>query len=349
MSKAFGGGQVVERHGVKIVAYANPPAHLAADASALYARNLFNFLSAFWDKDAGRPVLDAEIGDAVRLTLGGQDCEREAGGSVMDFISILSIFILACFVGYYVVWSVTPALHTPLMSVTNAISSVIVVGALIARLRSKRLPRAGWVWRRWSWPASNFRRLRGHGPDAGDVQAEGAVMPVHDAALPPWALVAYLVSGVLFILSLRGLFIADDFGARQPVWHGGMLIAVLTTMVTLAPIPPGHWWPRPTPQDLIVLAKITAAIVLGGAIGLIAARRIAMTAMPQLVAAFHSLVGMAAVLVGGRSLSWSRDLRHCRSAGRESVRSAGSRWGLASPSARSLFRAPWLPSSSLPG
>jgi NAD(P) transhydrogenase subunit alpha len=53
-------------------------------------------------------------------------------GGLMDFISILSIFVLACFVGYYVVWSVTPALHTPLMSVTNAISSVIVVGALIA-------------------------------------------------------------------------------------------------------------------------------------------------------------------------------------------------------------------------
>jgi NAD(P) transhydrogenase subunit alpha len=50
----------------------------------------------------------------------------------MDFLSILSIFVLACFVGYYVVWSVTPALHTPLMAVTNAISSVIVVGALIA-------------------------------------------------------------------------------------------------------------------------------------------------------------------------------------------------------------------------
>jgi len=50
----------------------------------------------------------------------------------MDFISILSIFVLACFVGYFVVWSVTPALHTPLMSVTNAISSVIIVGALIA-------------------------------------------------------------------------------------------------------------------------------------------------------------------------------------------------------------------------
>ncbi len=50
----------------------------------------------------------------------------------MTFISILSIFVLACFVGYFVVWAVTPALHTPLMSVTNAISSVIIVGALIA-------------------------------------------------------------------------------------------------------------------------------------------------------------------------------------------------------------------------
>ena len=54
----------------------------------------------------------------------------------MDFISILSIFVLACFVGYYVVWSVTPALHTPLMAVTNAISSVIIVGALVAAAAS---------------------------------------------------------------------------------------------------------------------------------------------------------------------------------------------------------------------
>ncbi len=64
--------EVAEKHGIKIVAYANPPAHLAADASALYARNLFNFLSAFWDKDAGRVVLDEEIGEAVRLTAGGK-------------------------------------------------------------------------------------------------------------------------------------------------------------------------------------------------------------------------------------------------------------------------------------
>jgi len=54
------------------------------------------------------------------------------GGAVDPFIFEFAIFVLAIFVGYYVVWSVTPALHTPLMSVTNAISSVIVVGALLA-------------------------------------------------------------------------------------------------------------------------------------------------------------------------------------------------------------------------
>ncbi|MES2492846.1 MAG: NAD(P)(+) transhydrogenase (Re/Si-specific) subunit beta [Pseudomonadota bacterium] len=116
--------------------------------------------------------------------------------------------------------------------------------------------------------------------------------------LPAWALLAYLVSGVLFILALRGL--SSPATSRSGNRYGmvGMGIAMITTIVTQAPIPPGHWWPRPTAQDLVILAKILAAITLGAVIGIVTARRIAMTAMPQLVAAFHSLVGMAAVLVG---------------------------------------------------
>ncbi len=65
-------GEVVTVHGVKIVGHRNVPSRLAADASALFARNLFNFLSAFWDKEAGKPVLDEEIGNAVRVTQGGK-------------------------------------------------------------------------------------------------------------------------------------------------------------------------------------------------------------------------------------------------------------------------------------
>jgi NAD(P) transhydrogenase subunit alpha len=65
-------GEIVVRHGVKIVGHKNVPSRLAADTSALFSRNLFNFLSAFWDKDKNAPVLDEEIGNAIRLTQGGK-------------------------------------------------------------------------------------------------------------------------------------------------------------------------------------------------------------------------------------------------------------------------------------
>lgn len=70
---------------------------------------------------------ESGVGDAVAAA-----ASSATAGTIDPFIFRLSIFVLAIFVGYYVVWSVTPALHTPLMSVTNAISSVIVVGAILA-------------------------------------------------------------------------------------------------------------------------------------------------------------------------------------------------------------------------
>ncbi|MDJ0976975.1 MAG: NAD(P) transhydrogenase subunit alpha [Erythrobacter sp.] len=64
--------EVVEKHGVKIIGYSNTPATLPADASALFARNHFTMFQAFWDKEAGKPEFDEEIGDAIRLTKGGE-------------------------------------------------------------------------------------------------------------------------------------------------------------------------------------------------------------------------------------------------------------------------------------
>jgi NAD(P) transhydrogenase subunit alpha len=74
----------------------------------------------------------ANLADGGGADAAGDAAHALTGGVIDPFVFRFAIFVLAIFVGYYVVWSVTPALHTPLMAVTNAISSVIVVGALLA-------------------------------------------------------------------------------------------------------------------------------------------------------------------------------------------------------------------------
>jgi H+-translocating NAD(P) transhydrogenase subunit beta len=117
------------------------------------------------------------------------------------------------------------------------------------------------------------------------------------ASSPPWAMLAYLVSGVLFILALRGLSHPTTSRAGNRYGMVGMLIAVVTTLITHMPMKYGDNFNSYVGPDLGALGEILAAIAIGAVIGLTTARRIAMTAMPQLVAAFHSLVGLAAVLV----------------------------------------------------
>ena len=120
-------------------------------------------------------------------------------------------------------------------------------------------------------------------------------------ATPAWVLIAYLVSGICFILALRGLSSPESSRRGNRAGMIGMAIAVVTTLVTHVPslrdlrTPLGG---RVFEFDTITLLQIFGAIIIGGGIGLVTARKIQMTAMPQLVAAFHSLVGMAAVLVG---------------------------------------------------
>ncbi len=124
------------------------------------------------------------------------------------------------------------------------------------------------------------------------------------AATPSWVLLAYLVAGVCFILALRGLSNPESSRRGNITGMIGMTIAVVTTLITHLTLLP-KFVPALGPPQFDVpttpwstVGEIIAAIAIGAVIGLVIARKIQMTAMPQLVAAFHSLVGMAAVLVG---------------------------------------------------
>jgi len=121
----------------------------------------------------------------------------------------------------------------------------------------------------------------------------------HGLAANSWAAVAYLVAGVFFILALRGLSSPASSQRGNRFGIAGMTIAVVTTLLTHLPGktesfgPDSYAWHF----DSAAFIEILVAIGIGAVIGIVMARRIAMTAMPQLVAAFHSLVGLAAVAV----------------------------------------------------
>ena len=174
-------GKVVAKHGVTIIGYTDMPSRLPAQASQLYASNLWHLLTDMCPEKNGELVVNMEdevirgttvikegeitwpppppkisaapakpvekpkvepkekkpplIPPAVKAALTvfiGALCFYGIGISApASFMQHFTVFVLACFVGYMVIWNVTPALHTPLMSVTNAISSIIVIGALI--------------------------------------------------------------------------------------------------------------------------------------------------------------------------------------------------------------------------
>ena len=199
------------------------------------------------------------------------------------FVFRLSIFILSIFVGYYVVWSVTPSLHTPLMSVTNAISSVIIVGAIIAAL------------------AGNEENVFNEASIFGFLAIILAAVNIFGGFLVTQRMLAmyqkeekmistnllalfYLISGVLFILALRGLSSPET--SRQGNFFGilGMIIAVVVTFLSI-----GNF------SDSFLY--VIVFLLIGGSVGAFIAFKIPMTAMPELVAGFHSLVGLAAVFV----------------------------------------------------
>ena len=217
---------------------------------------------------------------------------------------------MAIFVGYYVVWSVTPALHTPLMSVTNAISSVIVVGALlavgVALTESDSVIAKLFGFLALAMASVNIfggfmvtnRMLAMYKKKEAPLKSEprSLMSPYNPHKTVPevsrlsadLAALLYLAAGVLFVLALRGL--SSPATSRQGNMFGmiGMAIAMLTTG---------------SGATLLRLLDLDAAgLGIGGFIGAKTAREIPMTMMPELVAAFHSLVGLAAVFVAAGAL-----------------------------------------------
>jgi NAD(P) transhydrogenase subunit beta len=229
---------------------------------------------------------------------------------ISPFILELTVFILAVFVGYYVVWKVTPALHSPLMSVTNAISSVIVVGAVLAAGSAQDITTQLFGLGAVVMASVNIfggfvvtRRML----EMFNQKKEGLVekktysfwgwiavficigLVARFVGSTNISALAYLASSVCFILALQGLSSAKTSQRGLALGELGMGLAVIITLGSPVVTKYGGMW-------------IILGIIAGTIIGTTIAKKIQMTALPQLVAAFHSLVGLAAVCVAAAAL-----------------------------------------------
>merc|ERR1712184_54212 len=220
------------------------------------------------------------------------------------FTNMTTTFSLGCIVGYHTVWSVVPALHSPLMSVTNAISGITAVGGMLLMggglyptntiqalaagaafisfinifggfIVTKRMLD---MFKRPTDPPEHTM-LMGI-PAATFLGAYGYAM---SQGYPEVHQMAYLASGLACIGALGGLSAQPTARLGNALGMIGVSTGVAATLGLL----------QPNPE---VLAQMAATAGIGGAIGTTIAKKIEITDLPQLVAAFHSLVGMAAVL-----------------------------------------------------
>jgi len=233
-------------------------------------------------------IIMAVIGAVLALAFVGVrllHTDQPASFETYRLLQHFTVFVMAVFVGFQVVWNVTPALHTPLMSVTNAISGIIVVGGLLSA-RGELHDSVGGR-RRGDAVRDHQRRrwLPGHAPDARDVQE---VAMKEFAFTDSIALIntAYVVAAILFILALRGL--SSQETARRGNLYGiiGMIVAVAATLT------------RPSIEAGAFNWLSFVAIAGGAVVGATMAIKVGMTSMPEMVALLHSFVGLAAVLVG---------------------------------------------------
>ena len=217
------------------------------------------------------------------------------------FVSLFTVFVLACFVGYYVVWRVTPALHSPLMAVTNA----HLLRHHRRRADRRRAGRCSASPRSWAsspscWPRSTSSAASSS-PSAccrcsrRSRRRSGGIVDVSENL----AAFLYLVASICFIMALRGLSSPGDRARRQSLRHRrhgdrDRHHAARCRVVQ-------SYWLDPRRHRRSAARSAPSS-----------RQRIQMTALPQLVAAFHCLVGLAAVLVAAAAFYAPRGLRHRR-------------------------------------
>ena len=215
--------------------------------------------------------------------------------AINPFVINLIIFVLAIYVGYHVVWNVTPALHTPLMAVTNAVSAIIIVSAMLAAaLTETGLGKAmgvlavalaavnvfgGFLVTRG---CSRCSKRKSPSPALPSTE-RGDTMSMNVVVL------LYLIASVFFIQALKGLSHPSTSRIGNTFGMVGMAIAAFTTVALIYKLRPeiataGMGW-------------VLAGLVVGGAIGTLMAKRVEMTKMPELVAFMHSMIGLAAVFI----------------------------------------------------
>ncbi|WP_144141093.1 NAD(P)(+) transhydrogenase (Re/Si-specific) subunit beta [Paraburkholderia sp. BCC1884] len=209
---------------------------------------------------------------------------------VSHTVTNLTVLVLAIYVGYHVVWNVTPALHTPLMAVTNAISAIVIVGAMPAAVQTETLLGRSVGVLAVALAAVNVfggfmvtRRMLAMFKKKSKTAIAG-----RDEMSPNIVAVLYLLASVCFIQALKGLSHPTTSIRGNLFGMSGMAMAVLTTLAVIVE----HIRDTPT-----LIGWAIVALVVSGAIGTTMARRVEMTKMPELVAFMHSMIGLAAVLV----------------------------------------------------
>jgi NAD(P) transhydrogenase len=216
----------------------------------------------------------------------------------------VTTLVLACIAGYQVVWGVTPALHSPLMSVTNAISGLVIIGGLVVMGAGAQPPAVSVLALGAIFVSSinifggfsiTLRMLetftRPTDPKSFNhlwaipcIGFLGAFVYGHFLGSPIMLSMSYLTASTFCIFSIAGLSTQKSSKTGNTMGMVGTSIGVISTLVSFAPALPAAGY-----------AAMLGAMAAGGATGMTIARKVDFTDLPQLVAAFHSFVGIAAV------------------------------------------------------